>query len=89
ENSPIRLNGISSEDAQQQAPQIGFQFFQSYMQAREFVSEIESTSDRSELVVGGTRMRKIEKTVLLQTLDHLWREHIVTLEHLRQVIGFR
>jgi preprotein translocase subunit SecA len=27
--------------------------------------------------------------VLLQTLDHLWREHIVTLEHLRQVIGFR
>ena len=27
--------------------------------------------------------------VLLQTLDHLWREHLVTLEHLRQVIGFR
>jgi preprotein translocase subunit SecA len=25
----------------------------------------------------------------LQTLDHLWREHLVTLEHLRQVIGFR
>src|SRR5690606_27276066 len=24
-----------------------------------------------------------------QTLDHLWREHLVTLEHLRQVIGFR
>ena len=27
--------------------------------------------------------------MLLQTLDHLWREHLVTLEHLRQVIGFR
>ena len=27
--------------------------------------------------------------VLLQTLDHLWREHLVMLEHLRQVIGFR
>ena len=27
--------------------------------------------------------------VLLQTLDHLWREHLITLEHLRQVIGFR
>jgi len=25
----------------------------------------------------------------MQTLDHLWREHLVTLEHLRQVIGFR
>ena len=32
---------------------------------------------------------QIEKMVLLQTLDHLWREHLVTLEHLRQVIGFR
>jgi len=26
---------------------------------------------------------------LLQTLDHLWREHLVMLEHLRQVIGLR
>jgi preprotein translocase subunit SecA len=34
-------------------------------------------------------MRQIEKAVLLQTLDHLWREHLVTLEHLRQVIGLR
>ncbi|MDO9381323.1 MAG: preprotein translocase subunit SecA [Hyphomicrobiaceae bacterium] len=31
----------------------------------------------------------IEKEVLLRTLDMLWREHLVTLEHLRQVIGFR
>ncbi|MGC2409333.1 MAG: preprotein translocase subunit SecA [Methyloceanibacter sp.] len=34
-------------------------------------------------------MRQIEKAVLLQTLDHLWREHLVTLEHLRQVVGLR
>ncbi|MCC0056913.1 MAG: preprotein translocase subunit SecA [Rhodobiaceae bacterium] len=34
-------------------------------------------------------MRQIEKAVLLQTLDHLWREHLTTLDHLRQVIGFR
>ncbi len=34
-------------------------------------------------------MRQIEKAVLLQTLDNLWREHLVTLEHLRQVIGLR
>ena len=31
----------------------------------------------------------VEKQVLLQTLDHLWREHLVTLDHLRQVIGWR
>jgi len=34
-------------------------------------------------------MRYIEKQVVLQTLDHLWREHLVTLDHLRQVIGWR
>jgi preprotein translocase subunit SecA len=34
-------------------------------------------------------MRYVEKSILLQTLDHLWREHLLTLEHLRQVIGLR
>ena len=27
--------------------------------------------------------------MLLQTLDHEWREHLVTLDHLRQTIGLR
>ena len=34
-------------------------------------------------------MRYVEKQVVLQSLDHLWREHIITLDHLRQVIGLR
>jgi preprotein translocase subunit SecA len=34
-------------------------------------------------------MRYVEKSILLQSLDHLWREHLVMLEHLRQVIGLR
>jgi preprotein translocase subunit SecA len=38
---------------------------------------------------GDGMMAYIEKAVLLQTLDQLWREHLVTLDHLRQVIGFR
>jgi len=38
---------------------------------------------------GSDVIRYIEKSILLQTLDHLWREHLVMLEHLRQVIGLR
>jgi len=38
---------------------------------------------------GPEMMRYVEKSVLLQTLDHLWREHLVMLEHLRQVVGLR
>ena len=34
-------------------------------------------------------MAYVEKSVILQTLDHLWREHLVNLDHLRSVIGFR
>ena len=38
---------------------------------------------------GHETMRQIEKQILLQTIDTKWREHLVTLEHLRSVIGFR
>jgi preprotein translocase subunit SecA len=38
---------------------------------------------------GPELMRAVEKQILLQTLDHLWREHLATLDHLRSVIGFR
>ena len=38
---------------------------------------------------GADIIRYVEKSILLQTLDHLWREHLVMLEHLRQVIGLR
>ena len=34
-------------------------------------------------------MRKMEKQVLLQAIDAKWREHLLTLEHLRSVVGFR
>jgi preprotein translocase subunit SecA len=38
---------------------------------------------------GPDTMRSIEKQILLQTIDGKWREHLLTLEHLRSVVGFR
>lgn len=38
---------------------------------------------------GAETMRNIEKQVLLQSIDGKWREHLLTLEHLRAVVGFR
>ncbi len=38
---------------------------------------------------GPENMRNIEKQVLLQTIDSKWRDHLLTLEHLRSVVGFR
>ncbi|EPX77661.1 preprotein translocase subunit SecA [Litoreibacter arenae] len=38
---------------------------------------------------GPEQMRNIEKQLLLQTIDGKWRDHLLKLEHLRSVVGFR
>ncbi len=38
---------------------------------------------------GPETMRNIEKQLLLQTIDAKWRDHLLRLEHLRSVVGFR
>jgi preprotein translocase subunit SecA len=39
--------------------------------------------------VGPDQMRRIEKYLLLQILDQVWKEHLLALDHLRQGIGLR
>ena len=39
--------------------------------------------------MGPELMRFIEKNVLIQTLDAVWKEHLYALDHLRQGIGLR
>lgn len=48
----------------------------------------EAMAEKAE-AFGPDTMRNIEKQVLLQTIDTKWREHLLTLEHLRSVVGFR
>ncbi|HRK95346.1 MAG TPA: preprotein translocase subunit SecA, partial [Rhodospirillales bacterium] len=38
---------------------------------------------------GPDTMRMIEKSLLLQILDQVWKEHLLSLDHLRQGIGLR
>ena len=40
-------------------------------------------------VLDATIWRQVEKSILLQTLDHHWKEHLSTLDALRQVIYLR
>ncbi len=39
--------------------------------------------------IGVELMRHVEKSLLLQTLDIVWKEHLLALDHLRQGIGLR
>ncbi|MGF1738517.1 preprotein translocase subunit SecA [Photobacterium satsumensis] len=42
-----------------------------------------------EEVVGAEVLRNFEKTVMLQNLDTLWKEHLAAMDHLRQGIHLR
>jgi preprotein translocase subunit SecA len=85
----LRIEGGDADDVARQADRIGFSFLRQYLDAKGLTTVIDAAPSKDPVAVGRLRLRDIEKTVLLQTLDHLWREHLVTLEHLRQVIGFR
>jgi len=52
-------------------------------------AETDAAFEKKTAEIGPQQMRQVEKMVLLYTLDHLWREHIVNMEHLREVIGLR
>lgn len=57
---------------------------------RERISQAAETAARERAErFGPDVMAYVERSVVLQTLDHLWREHIVNLDHLRSVVGFR
>ncbi len=38
---------------------------------------------------GPEAMRQVERHYLLSSLDGLWREHLITLDHLQKVVGWR
>ena len=51
-------------------------------------AEVQSAYDaKAELV--GPEMRRVEKQIMLQVLDTLWKEHLATMDHLRQGIHLR
>ncbi|MEM9140598.1 MAG: SEC-C metal-binding domain-containing protein [Pseudomonadota bacterium] len=53
------------------------------------VEETDRIYAEKEEKIGAADLRNVEKSLLLQVLDHHWREHLVMLDHLRSVIGLR
>ncbi|MGP4123396.1 MAG: preprotein translocase subunit SecA [Sodalis sp. (in: enterobacteria)] len=44
---------------------------------------------RKEEIVGSNILRKFEKSIMLKTLDSLWKEHLAAIDYLRQSIHLR
>lgn len=53
------------------------------------VAASDKAMEEKTAAFGPDQMRNIEKQILLQTIDSKWREHLLRLEHLRSVVGFR
>jgi preprotein translocase subunit SecA len=49
----------------------------------------EARAEERLAAIGSQQMRDLEKGFLLQMIDMQWREHLMHLDHLRQVIGLR
>ncbi|BAF61153.1 preprotein translocase subunit SecA [Candidatus Vesicomyidisocius calyptogenae] len=45
--------------------------------------------DYKEETVGTKPMREFEKAVMLKTIDHYWKEHLATMDYLRQSVNLR
>ena len=53
------------------------------------VEEAKKKYGQIEEAVGSDQLREIERQVLLGVIDHLWREHLYAMDHLRDATRFR
>lgn len=52
-------------------------------------SHVERFFKEKEAMTGTEVMRNFEKAAYLNTLDQLWKEHLASMDHLRQGVGLR
>ena len=50
---------------------------------------IESILQQKSNIIGEDLMRTLEKDVMLQMLDNKWKEHLASMDYLRQSVGLR
>ena len=53
------------------------------------LEEMVSAFNRKEELIGSEMMRRVEKGVMLEVLDSLWKEHLAAMDYLRKGIGLR
>ncbi|MDQ6967151.1 MAG: SEC-C metal-binding domain-containing protein, partial [Mariprofundaceae bacterium] len=57
--------------------------------AQKLTSILHDTLAAKEAITGTEQMRGFEKWLILQVLDHHWKEHLLAMDHLRQSVGLR
>ncbi|MBW2470202.1 MAG: preprotein translocase subunit SecA [Deltaproteobacteria bacterium] len=45
--------------------------------------------DQREAAIGPEDFRQLERVIMLQTVDNLWKDHLLSMDHLKEGIGLR
>jgi len=53
------------------------------------LQEMVNSIAQKETLIGPDMMRRVEKGVMLEVLDSLWKEHLAAMDYLRKGIGLR
>ncbi|UCD91424.1 MAG: SEC-C domain-containing protein [Desulfobacterales bacterium] len=48
-----------------------------------------SIYDEKEAIIGAEDFRNLERVIMLQTVDSLWKDHLLSMDHLKEGIGLR
>jgi preprotein translocase subunit SecA len=57
--------------------------------AQEVANSALEIYDQRESMVGTEDFRNLERIIMLQTMDNLWKDHLLSMDHLKEGIGLR
>jgi preprotein translocase subunit SecA len=57
--------------------------------ARLIYEAVTQVYDQREAAIGADECRQLERIVMLQTVDNLWKDHLLSMDHLKEGIGLR
>jgi preprotein translocase subunit SecA len=53
------------------------------------LQKVSEVYEDKEKRFGATMLRQLEKIIMLQTIDSLWKDHLLNMDHLKEGIGLR
>jgi preprotein translocase subunit SecA len=76
----FRQPGLAPEAAEGMSPEA---------LAEAIAAEATAVYEGREAMVGAETFRNLERMVMLQTIDNLWKDHLLSMDHLKEGIGLR
>lgn len=76
----FRIKNLSAEDLEKMTGEDLTQFI---------YDEVMAVYNGKEALIGVEGIRRLERVVMLQTVDGMWKDHLLSMDHLKEGIGLR